>query len=124
VKLIDTSSWVHALRKSGDAQVRERVRALLVDGQGAWCDIVRVELWQGVKAKAEANFLRDLDANLTLLTMTSEVWNLACALGQRSRAAGKPVPTTDLLIAACALTHHASIEHCDKHFEIILALKI
>lgn len=122
MKLIDTSSWVHSLRRSGDPQVRERVRALLVELEGAWCDVVRVELWQGVKAKTEADFLRQLDSSLTLLPMTPEAWNLACQLGQKIRAAGKPVPTTDLLIAACALAHGAEIEHCDGHFDTILGV--
>ena len=31
--LIDTSSWVEALRRQGDKQVRERVHKLLVEGQ-------------------------------------------------------------------------------------------
>jgi len=122
VKLIDTSSWVHALRKTGDPEVRARVRALLVEAEGAWCEVVRVELWQGVTAKAEADFLRQLEATLTLLPMSPEVWNLACRLGKKTRTAGQPVPTTDLLIAACASAHGAGIEHCDRHFDTLTAL--
>jgi predicted nucleic acid-binding protein len=122
VKLIDTSSWIHALRKTGDPVVRERVRSLLMETEAAWCDVVRVELWQGVKKKVEADFLKQLEANLTLLPMDKAVWDLACQLGNRSRAAGKPVPTTDLLIAACSIAHNVELEHCDRHFDAILHL--
>jgi predicted nucleic acid-binding protein len=120
VKLIDTSSWIHALRRSGDADIRERVSNLMVDGAAAWCPVVQVELWQGVKHKAEADFLRQLETNIALLPMTTAVWGNACLLGQKTRSAGRPVPTTDLLIAACAFTHKVSIEHCDRHLTILI----
>jgi predicted nucleic acid-binding protein len=120
VKLIDSSSWIHALRRTGDPVIRQRVNDLLVDGSAAWCPIVQVELWQGVKHKSEADFLRQLEFNITLLKMTDAVWKKACSLGQKTRAAGKPVPTTDLLIAACALTHKIPVEHCDRHLKGLL----
>ena len=42
MKLIDSSSWIHALRKDGDPVVRSRVQQLLIEDEAAWCDIVRV----------------------------------------------------------------------------------
>jgi len=122
VKLIDTSSWIHALRKKGDPDIRERVRNFLLEGKAAWCDLVRVELWQGVRMKSEMTFLHQLENTLTLLPAHGEVWNVACQLGTKSRTSGKPVPTTDLIIAACALHHNVELEHCDKHFDLILPL--
>ena len=51
--LIDTSSWIEALRQDGDQAVRGRVQSLRQTGDASWCDLVRVELWHGVRGAAE-----------------------------------------------------------------------
>lgn len=124
MKLIDTSSWIHALRKDGNPDVRERVQHLLLGGMAAWCPINRVELWQGVKAKREQQFLEALERDIVLLPLDDSVWNTACQLGRKARQAGKPVPTTDVMITACAQTHGVEIEHCDKHLDLLSALRL
>lgn len=40
--LIDSSLWVHQLRKSGDPDKRSQVHALLENGQAVWDRAVRV----------------------------------------------------------------------------------
>ncbi len=119
MKLIDSSSWIHALRKEGDPIIRERVRELLINNEAAWCDIVRVELWRGVSKKKELNFLKELEENIHLLPLTAETWSIACNMGQKCRINGTPVPTTDLIIAACARSHDLELEHSDKHFDLL-----
>ena len=122
MKLIDTSSWIHALRKDGDPAIRDRVQGLLVEDQAAWCDLVRVELWRGVSKKKEISFLKELEKSIRLLPITAEVWNLSCDLAQKCRVRGTPIPTTDVIISACARFHKVELEHVDKHFEIIAEL--
>ena len=119
MKLIDSSSWIHALRKDGDPAVRARVHNLLLQDEAAWCDIVRVELWRGVSKKNEISFLKELEKSIVLLPVTAEVWDLACELAQKCRVQGTPIPTTDIVIVACARVHKVELEHVDKHFEII-----
>ena len=51
MRLVDTSSWIEQLRRGGDAAVRERVEALLMAGEAAWCPIVRLELWNGARSE-------------------------------------------------------------------------
>ena len=51
--LVDSSLWVHQLRKSGDPAQRDRVNALLASGEAAWCPAVRLELWRGVTSDVE-----------------------------------------------------------------------
>lgn len=114
--LIDTSSWIEALRQDGNPEVRGRVQALLQTGDASWCDLVRVELWHGVRGAAERKMMEELDADVTLLPTTDAVWAKARALAQRSRAKGLTMPTTDLIIAACAWAHGVPIEHRDHHF--------
>lgn len=82
--------------------------------------MVALELWNGARGDYEKQRLKDLEKEILLLQTTSDVWRTAKALAQKCRQAGQTVPTSDLLISACALTHNASIEHCDEHIDFIL----
>ena len=115
--LVDSSSWIEAFRKSGDPKVRERVRLLLLKGEAAWCDMVRLELWNGAAGASEKRSLRMFDRDLPRLEISGAVWSLACKLAVRARAAGLTIPSSDLLIFACASHHQVPIEHCDAHFD-------
>jgi predicted nucleic acid-binding protein len=117
--LIDTSSWIEALREKGSIEIRERVRELITDGQAVWCDFVLLELWNGAKGEYEQKKLRELEKEIPSLSTTDKVWELAQDLARICRKAGTTVPPADLLIAACAFHHNASIEHNDSHFDLI-----
>ena len=120
IVLIDTSSWIEALRPTGRHDVRERVLKLMIDGRAAWCGMVAVELWNGARGDYEKQKLKELEKEITCLQTVPEVWQKARALAQKCREAGQTVPSTDLVIAACALFHRAGMEHCDDHISFIL----
>jgi predicted nucleic acid-binding protein len=120
--LIDTSAWAHALRRNGDPQVRGRVQQHLLDERAAWCDAVRLELWAGVRGEPERKSLRDFESRLPKLPINDEVWNIACDLGSRARAAGLKFPSIDLLIFACAKYHGAVLEHVDRHYDLLASM--
>jgi len=120
--LIDTSCWVHALRRAGDLGIRARVKSLMESGEAAWCPPIRLELWNGVGGEVDRRNLRLLEDVLTELPITAEVWQQAFNLADRCRRAGKTVPMQDVLIGACARYHHVSIEHNDAHFLWLMAL--
>lgn len=122
MKLIDTSSWLHQMRPSGDAAVRSRVESLLVSGRAAWCPMVRLELWRGVSSDRERKFLREYEAVITDLPITDQVWSAACDLGDKARRKGITCGGPDLLIAACAQHHGVEIETADSDFEKIMRL--
>lgn len=122
MKLIDTSSWVEALRQKGDAEVRRRVQILLQGAEAAWCDLVRVELWNGLRGPAERKMMEQLEADITLLPTTDRVWEKSRELARRCRNQGLTVPATDLIIAACAWDHQVEIEHRDAHLTALSAL--
>lgn len=122
MKLIDTSSWIDALRRDGDPAVRARVQALMRSGGAAWCDFVRLELWNGLRGAAERKQMEALEADVTLLSTTDAVWSRARELARRARAAGLTVPGAGLLIAACAWEHGVEIEHDDAHLTALAAL--
>lgn len=117
MKLVDTSSWVHQIRKRGDAAVRARVEALLTAGAAAWCPQVRLELWAGARSELDRKILREYEAVVPELGITDAVWNLACDLGDKARRAGISPGAGDLLIAACARHHSVDLEHEDNDFE-------
>ncbi len=120
VTLIDTSSWIEALRKSGKSDVRERVRNLLVNGEAAWCDMVVLELFNGVYGDYEKEQLAELEREILCLPTTDDVWSLAKTLARQCRGKGQTVPAADLVIGACAFMNNAGLEHSDAHFETIL----
>ena len=122
MKLVDTSSWIDALRHDGDAAVRARVQALMQSGEAAWCDFVRLELWNGLRGAAERKQMEALEADVTLLPTTDAVWSRARELARRARADGLTVPGADVLIAACAWEHGVDLEHDDAHLSALAAL--
>ena len=114
--LVDSSLWVHQLRRGGDRGKRDRVNALLHSGLAVWCPPVRLELWRGVTNDAERQTLRRYGALLPDYEISSAVWERAIRLADRGRAAGATVPLADLLIFACARVHGLDLAHDDTHF--------
>jgi predicted nucleic acid-binding protein len=115
--LVDSSLWVHQLRKSGDPAKRDRVNALLTSGDAAWCPPVRLELWRGVTNDAERKTLLAYQNVLKDYEISSEVWERAIRLADRGRARGITVPLVDLLVFVCAKVHGVDVAHDDAHFD-------
>ncbi len=121
--LVDSSLWVHQLRKSGDPARRDRVNALLLSGEAAWCPVVRLELWRGVTNDAERKTLRRYEALLPDFEISTDVWARSLQLADRARASGVTVPLADLLIFACAKIHGLELAHDDTHFDDLNTLE-
>lgn len=121
--LVDSSMWVHQLRKSGDPVKRQRVNALLEAGEAAWCAPVRLELWRGVTNDSERKTLRRYEALLPDYEVVAETWARAIQVADRGRAAGVTAPLADLLIFACAKLNDLRIEHDDEHFDALAKLE-
>jgi len=121
--LVDSSLWVHQLRKGGEPAKRDRVNALLQSGLAGWCPPVRLELWRGVTNDAERKTLRQYEAVLPDYGISPDVWERAVRLADRGRASGMTVPMADLLIFACAKVHGLELAHDDVHFEQLATLE-
>jgi len=117
--LVDTSAWIHFLRPDGDSSVAKRVQATLLNGVACWCPMIRLELWNGAGGSREQKVLRDFERDLPELAMDEKVWHQAYAIARACRSTGTTVPNTDILIAACARQHGASLEHADQDFDRI-----
>ena len=122
MKLVDSSAWVHCLRRRGSREVADGVRRLMESGQAAWCPAIRLELWNGAGDESDRRILRDFEDTLPELPITDEVWMEACALASRCRKAGKTAPAIDVLIAACARHHGVEVEHADSHFDFLMTM--
>ena len=120
--LVDTSSWTQALRRAGDATVRSRVQRLLADGSAVWCNMVRLELWAGVRGQQERHRLEQMEAVLPNLPIVDRTWEVARDYASRARKSGLTVPSADLLIFACSKLHAVEIECADKHFALLKQL--
>jgi predicted nucleic acid-binding protein len=122
MKLVDSSAWVHCLRRRGRSEVVDSVRRLMESGEAAWCSAIRLELWNGVGDETDRRILRDFEQTLPELPITDEVWAEACALASRCRKAGKTAPAIAVLIAACARHHAVTVERADAHFDFLMTI--
>jgi predicted nucleic acid-binding protein len=120
--LIDTSAWIEAMRSSGDLAVRARVERLLLDDRALFCDVVRLELWNGARGDRERRWLAELETTVATVPTSPAVWRRANALARRCREQGITVPAVDLLVAACAAEHGLDLLHRDAHFERLPSL--
>lgn len=121
--LVDTSSLVHFLRRKGDRVVKDRVRGILKSGDAAICPVIEVELWMGVGSPQDERDVADLVGLMIGLPIDGAVWTEASRLARECRKMGNPVPSSDLIVAATAFVHHASIEAEDKHFDLLQSLR-
>lgn len=120
--LVDTSSWIHMLRPSGDPAVRARVERALKSGEACWCPQIRLELWNGAGGNREKKVIRDFERLLPELAITEAVWVEACTLARRARTAAITIPSADLLIAACAQYYAVELETADSEFALLAKL--
>jgi len=119
VTLVDTSSWIHYLRRDGEPEMKNEVRGLLLDGAVLLCPVVLAELWMGAGSQKDQTELLDLSAVLRCLPMTDKVWECSFMLARICRSKGTPVPSSDLLIASCAFIHGVKVLAKDKHFQTL-----
>jgi predicted nucleic acid-binding protein len=107
------------LRGEADAGLTAEVESLLRRGASAWCPMVELELWAGVRDVRERRQLTALAGVLHALEIGSEVWQRAVDLAGRARSKGTTVPPSDLLIFACKKVHGVQLLHRDSHFDML-----
>lgn len=120
--LIDTSAWVEAMRLQGDKTIRDEVNAALRAGRARFCDIVRLELWNGIGGDKERKWLMEMELTVETVPTDDAVWTEATRLARETRRQGLSLPATDLLVAACSRVHGLEILHRDGHFDRLALL--
>lgn len=117
--LIDSSVWVHYYRPDGNDKIKDYVKKAIIQDLAAICGVVRVEILGGVTRKKEYELIDSDFSGFHNLTIDEETFMRAAELGSRHRKTGYSLPATDLIIAATALRHNATLYHIDAHFEHI-----
>ena len=117
--LLDTSVWIHYLRRPGDESVHELVAGLLDSNRAATCPIIILELLRGASSPKMFRYLKESLGVLPLFDVSRHVWSRSCELGFNLRMKGISIPTTDLIIAAVAIHEDIPIVSRDRHFELI-----
>lgn len=120
--LIDTSAWVEAMRRQGDETTRDEVHAALRAGRARFCDVVRLELWNGIGDERERKWLLELEQTIETVPTDDTVWKEARRLAREARRLGLTLPATDLLVAACSRVHGLGILHRDGHFDRLASI--
>jgi len=121
MRLVDTSSWIEFLRgRTSEAGLR--VRSLLTAGHAGWCDLTLVELWNGARGPLEKATLEMLEEEVVLFPIDAPVWKMASSLARKCRQNGLTIPSTAIVIAACAAANGLELEQCDSHFDAILPI--
>lgn len=119
IRLVDTSIWLEFLRKSGVRSCQEEVVRLMKTREAAYCGPVELELLAGARTPREAEYVRlTLDACIRL-DVAERVWAAAGHAQFLLARKGQQVGLGDLLIAAVAQSHGASVFTRDSDFERI-----
>jgi len=117
VILIDSSVWIEALRPGGRDDCRAIVRTLADTEMAATCEVVMLELLRGTSGDQQFEALLDRLLGLQVLSMQG-VGAEAARLARQLKANGHTIPETDLLIAATARLHGATLLHRDRHLAL------
>jgi predicted nucleic acid-binding protein len=113
--LVDTSVWI-AFFREGSSSAAKKLDALLEEGEVCICGLIEAELLPGLHRKDRAR-VRALMAGLPCLETAADIWNDIADIQERSLAQGLgPFSIPDLIVAAVALRHKASLFSLDKHF--------
>ncbi|MDO9397233.1 MAG: PIN domain nuclease [Herbiconiux sp.] len=118
--LVDKSAWE---RRTRDEQVDARLSALLDAGAVAVCEVVALELLYSARSSADYEARRRVLGRLRWLDSSPDAGRVALEIQRALARSGRhrrPVP--DLLIAATAITHGATVLHCDHDFDVIASV--
>jgi len=115
--LADTSAW-HWAR---DVGARAALRAELDRGTVATCAIIDAELMVSARSPMDADQLAAERRALRWLSTPDEVWDVVLATQRAlvSSSRHRTVKIPDLIIAAVAQRHGATILHYDSDYDAI-----
>lgn len=113
--LIDKSAWEQ--RHHGSA-ARDRINDLAAEGRAAICLPVALEQLYSARSKEDFDSRREAFDLLVWLPITAAVEAKALEIMAELATKGQHrLPLPDIMIAATALVHEATVLHDDGHFE-------
>lgn len=103
-----------------DPQAASLLNALAIEGEVAICEVVALELLYSSRGPGDYETLWQHLQAFVWLPMNADVGRVALDIQRKLAKRGehrRPIP--DLLIAAAAIVHGATVLHYDKDFDLI-----
>ena len=116
--IVDSDVWITYLRRP-NARAGRELASLLEKREATMVGVVMAEVLQGARSPQEFGELLRLLEQLPYLEAGKAAWVRAGELSRQLRGQGRPIPLTDLLIAALALEHGCAVYTLDEHFRRI-----
>ncbi|MDA2927147.1 PIN domain-containing protein [Acidobacteria bacterium AH-259-G07] len=117
--LADTSCWVEYFHPQGSEKAKRLLMKIIEEDRAAICGPVICEVLRGA-TQSEVKRLRQVFSGVHYLAQQDEEWKHVEELALKLQRRGSQPPLLDLLIAAIAWRHNATLSHFgDKHFEAI-----
>jgi len=116
--LVDTSAWIHALRRESLPRIRQRLDQLLQLNQVSISPWIRMELLVNVRTAEEYERLDKGLGALPEAALDQETWEMACRLGFTLHNRGVSLPHPCVVTAACAARHKAVLLHADNCYDL------
>lgn len=124
--LIDTGLWIAFMRSSSPRHLKQAIAPYIIDPDACLAEPIAFEVLRRASSRELPPITRQF-ATYPMLTTPADLWVAATKLGQQCQTHGISAGSVDLLIAAIALTHDATLITFDGDFEHIAkicALKI
>ncbi len=115
--LADSSALIAYYRVDGLPKAQAAVARAIAADELAVNGIVQAEIVSHAATRQEFRKLRADFLAFHWLPLERATFDRASELGFALRRAGVTVPSTDLIIAACAMDAGATLYHLDRHFE-------
>jgi hypothetical protein len=118
--LIDTSVWIDFFRHSTATVQVVKLKNALNHQKVAICDVILMEILQGIRDESKYQLTRDYLLALTCLPIRQSTYITAAQIYRQLRSQGFTIrKSIDCLIAAVALEHECVLLHSDRDFDPI-----
>lgn len=118
--LVDTSVWIDYFKDRPTVQTHFLSKSVQQNEDVAFSGIVLTEVLQGISDEKTYKSVKNVFQSLLFLPMSFDAYVLAATIYRDARSRGETIRnTTDCLIAACAITHKASLLQNDKDYLVI-----
>jgi tRNA(fMet)-specific endonuclease VapC len=121
--IADTCVWIEFFRNP-DSSVSARLKQLLLERRVVMVGMVLAEILQGIRNPKEAKTVKEALGRLPYLEITREMWEKAGDLSASLRKGGKPIPLSDLLIAAAGQLSAHEVFTVDPHFDEVEGVRL
>ncbi len=116
--LLDTSIWIAFLRTSTSKSLKLRLAPYILDPAACLAEPVVFELLRRSNRRELPTITRHFATYPTLAT-PPDLWQSTAVLGRHCQSRSISAGSLDLLIAAIAVHHHATLVTFDADFELI-----